>query len=188
MRTYYRIAVLFIGVVLAYCCCVLDAAVATNVDEYTLKASCISNFLKFIDFSQDSLNDTRLPVKVCILGEDHFGPVLDNILGGAVRGRGMEITRINQLEADNMGDMPYHVIFLSKSLNIRTADILKSIDRSNSLTIGESPSFCQMGGMISMSFENSKIKLAINDGAARRAGVKISSQLLKLATRIETRQ
>jgi hypothetical protein len=50
------------------------------------------------------------------------------------------------------------------------------------LTVGEAPGFCHDGGMIAFRLENSNVKLEINPDAAQRAGLKISSKLLALAS------
>jgi hypothetical protein len=49
------------------------------------------------------------------------------------------------------------------------------------LTISEIEGFTQSGGIINFYIEESKIRFEINVGAAEKAGLKISSKLLKLA-------
>jgi hypothetical protein len=49
------------------------------------------------------------------------------------------------------------------------------------LTVSETPEFIGAGGMINFMLEANKIRFQINDEAAKKAGLKISSKLLSLA-------
>jgi len=51
------------------------------------------------------------------------------------------------------------------------------------LTVGETERFTESGGIINFTREGNKIRFAISDDTAKRAGLKISSKLLSLAVR-----
>lgn len=61
------------------------------------------------------------------------------------------------------------------------AAILKKVRGRPILTIGQSPDFLRMGGMINLVETGSRFKLQVNVCAAREAGLTISSKLLKLS-------
>ena len=50
------------------------------------------------------------------------------------------------------------------------------------LTVGEISRFAELGGIINLTIEKNNIRFAINVDSAERAGLKVSSELLKLAT------
>jgi hypothetical protein len=52
------------------------------------------------------------------------------------------------------------------------------------LTVGETDAFLERGGVIAFAMEGGKLRFSINAAAADRAGLKLSSQLLKLAVRV----
>jgi hypothetical protein len=60
-------------------------------------------------------------------------------------------------------------------------------DTSNSavLAVGEEHDFIRKGGIIELFTENNRLRFNINLDNARRVGLKISSSLLQLATRVE---
>ncbi|WP_320171695.1 YfiR family protein [Maridesulfovibrio sp.] len=73
------------------------------------------------------------------------------------------------------------VLFLDGD-NMRViAAILKKIKGLPILTIGSSPEFLSMGGMINLVESGSRFKLQVNVCAARQAGLTISSKLLNLS-------
>ena len=49
------------------------------------------------------------------------------------------------------------------------------------LTVGDGDGFARGGGMIGLFVEDGRMRFAINPNAAQRAGLRLSSQLLKLA-------
>ena len=62
------------------------------------------------------------------------------------------------------------------------AEILQHVQGRPILTVGDSEGFCEAGGVINLVRKERHVQFQINSDAARRAGLKISSQLLKLAT------
>jgi hypothetical protein len=50
--------------------------------------------------------------------------------------------------------------------------------------VGDGDGFAARGGMINFLLEEQKVRFEINTAASQVAGVRISSQLLKLATRL----
>jgi len=61
------------------------------------------------------------------------------------------------------------------------AAVLKKVKGKPVLTIGQSPDFLRLGGMINLVESGSRFKLQVNICAARKAGLTISSKLLKLS-------
>ncbi len=50
--------------------------------EYELKAAFLYNFAKFVDWPPEALESSVSAVRVCVLGDDPFGAVLDQTLAG----------------------------------------------------------------------------------------------------------
>lgn len=73
------------------------------------------------------------------------------------------------------------VLFLNGKNPRSTAAILQKVRELPVLTIGSSPDFMRQGGIINLVESGSRFKLQVNVCAARRAGLTISSKLLKLS-------
>ena len=116
---------------------------------------------------------------IAILGHDPFGAILDETVAGkTVAGRPIEVRRVPRV--DEARDA--QIVFISPSERPNTAAILKALERPGVLTVGDTDGFAQRGGAINFTLQARKVRFEINPAAAEQAGLKVSSQLLKLAT------
>jgi hypothetical protein len=161
---------------------VLSPASAGSPDsrlEYRVKAAFVYNFAKFVEWPQ-AVGYGGKPFVIGVLGRDPFGRILDDTVNGkTVRGRTLVIQRLSSWAQAHECDL----LFVSGSENKRLPESLRGIGRGV-LVVGDSPDFVLSGGMIGLINEDSKVRFEINELAAERAGLKISSQLLKLARRV----
>jgi hypothetical protein len=140
--------------------------------EYEIKAAYLYNFIKYVDWPTSK--DT---VTIGVLGGNPFGPALSPLNGKIVKGRRVVVKEIDSVrDAANC-----QVIFVSSSERQRLREILENLKNAHVLTVGEMDGFAEDGGIINFIEENNKVRFEINPDAARRTGLTISSELLKLA-------
>jgi hypothetical protein len=149
---------------------------ADNVSEYSLKAAFIYNFAKFVEWPQE----TDAVLRLCVLGEDPFGPTLDDLQDKPIGLRKLAVERLPSME--NLRRC--RILFISESESDKLPLILKAIEGSSALTIADTESFLERGVMIGMTLDDNRITFEVNAGAARRAKLEISSKLLRLAKRV----
>ncbi len=116
-------------------------------------------------------------ITIGVLGDDPFGPVLDQTVEGETINHRKLIIQRSQRAADLKG---CHLVFISKSEKSRLADIFDSLGSASVLTVSETENFARRGGIINFYLDGNKVRFEINADAAQRKGIKISSQLLKL--------
>jgi len=75
------------------------------------------------------------------------------------------------------------MLFICSSEKDRLPEIFESLRSSATLTIGESANFADSGGMIQFFMEQTKIRFQINQEAAKKSKLKISSKLMSLSTK-----
>ena len=63
-------------------------------------------------------------------------------------------------------------------------DLHASVEGKNILTVGETSKFLSEGGIINFVTHKNKVRFEINITAAKRADLKIRSQLLRLAKKV----
>jgi hypothetical protein len=147
--------------------------------EYEVKSACIFNFLKFIQFPPDRNEQI---ITVCIVGKEPTGAIISKVLSDKqIGGKRIEIKifpDIAQLLAEGK---KYHTVFLASPVEGDIGAHVASLRNAAILTIGETPDFCQKGGIINFRFDNGKLRFDINLQAAKKSNLKISSHLLKLA-------
>ncbi|ACS79000.1 YfiR family protein [Maridesulfovibrio salexigens] len=78
-------------------------------------------------------------------------------------------------------DEDFRVLFIDVDNPRIIAAVLNKVSGKPILTIGQSPEFLRMGGMINLVESGSRFKLQVNICAARKAGLTISSKLLNLS-------
>lgn len=145
--------------------------------EYQLKAVFLYSFTKYVRWPDRGAEEREEPLHLCVLGRDPFGALLDDAIAGeTVRGRPLAARRLSSVE----GADGCHVLFVSRSASTGLTEVLAALDGKSVLTVGESERFAEDGGIIAMTEQANRIGIVINRGAAKRAGLTISSQLLKL--------
>ena len=78
-----------------------------------------------------------------------------------------------------------NILFVSRDGQADVDAVLSSLAGTPVLLVGEQDHFAREGGMINFVEVDQKVRFEINEAAAKKAGLKISSQLLKLATIVE---
>lgn len=160
------------------------AAESLPLTEYQMKAAFLYNFMKFVEWPGQSSRDTNSPVVIGVLGEDPFGKDLEAVIEGKrINDRPVGIQRFPPGSSPNLCD----VLFIAASERRRLPQLLRSLQNRATLTVGdEIDGFCQMEGMINFVKEAKKVRFQINNKAAERQGLKISSKLLRLGVPIES--
>jgi len=155
----------------------VGAAQPEAASEYELKAAFLYNFARFVEWP-----DAALPagarLTICVLGSDPFGPVLEETIADKqVAERGLVVRRL----APGEGPGGCHILFVSAAEEAAFARVVPALAPLRVLTVGEAEDFAERGGMIQLVTRDRKIRFRINVDAADAAGLRISSQLLRLA-------
>ena len=73
------------------------------------------------------------------------------------------------------------MVFIPATEKDQANKIVRGLKGSSTLTVGETEGFAGLGGIINLTVEGNKVHFEVNQLAAQRAGLKISSKLLSLA-------
>jgi hypothetical protein len=150
--------------------------------EYEVKAAFLYNFARFVEWPAEAVRAE--PFVITVLGRDPFGTVLDETVAGkTVAGRPIQVKRASRV--DEVSDAS--IVFVSASENKDLPTILKALDRPGVLTVGDMDGFAQRGGAINFTVQSRRVRFEINPASAEQAHLKMSSQLLKLATLVPPR-
>ena len=154
------------------------SAAAESRLEYEVKAAFLYNFAKFVEWPVGAFPDADAALELCIYGDDPFGPVIDHIVRGrTVQGRPIIVQR----KAETTSLAGCHLLFVGPVSGEEVARIVQLTGGTSVLTVGETDRFVDAGGMIRLFVEGGKVRFEVNAGAAERAELRVSSQLLKLA-------
>jgi len=147
--------------------------------EYEVEAAYLSNFGRFVEWPRPVAAGENFDL--CVLGQDPFGPLLDSALKGeSIGGDSLVARRITSVE----NARSCRVLFISRSSEGHLAEILQEVRLLNLLTVSDIAGFTRRGGIIEFVLQEKKVRFEINIAAAKRAGLTLSSQLLKIATSV----
>ena len=154
------------------------AADPQTLTEYQIKAGFFFNFTRFVDWPESAFVTASSPILVCVLGETPLTDLVTDVaLGKVVNGRAVSIRRVKA--SDDLRRC--NLLFISAEEERHTAEILASVKKTNTLTVGETPGFAEAGGMINFSIQENRVKLELNLEATTRAGLKVNSKLIAVS-------
>lgn len=152
--------------------------------EYQIKAVFLFNFAQFVAWPSAAFADPQAPLVIGVLGEDPFGPYLDETVREEVIGGRKLVVQRYRHGADAAR---CHILFISRSETGRLEQIVAELRGHSILTVGDAAGFAQRGVMIRFVTEQNRIRLRINLEAARAANLTISSKLLRPAEIVSAR-
>ena len=156
-------------------------AQAQEASEYSIKAALLFNFAKFVQWPDDAFEGSDAPFVMGVLGDDPFGESLNVLKDKTVRNRKLAVKRYKRI----VDIKKCHILFVGSSEKDRLEEILKSLGNQSILTVGELESFIEFGGIIGLITVNDNIRFEVNATAAKSSNLKISSQLLKVASKVK---
>jgi len=146
--------------------------------EYQVKAVFLFNFAQFVEWPPEALPSADAPIVIGVLGNDPFGPILDEtVRGESVRGHPLTVRRFRRVEEVEA----CHVLYISTSESRRLDEIVEHLRGRGILTVSDSERFMVRGVMIRLVTDRNRIRLRVNLDAAKAAGLNISSKLLRSA-------
>jgi hypothetical protein len=150
----------------------------SQLSEYKVKAAFLFNFTKFVEWPPESFARPDAPLVIGVFGENPFGADLEAMIHNkTVNNRSLETRQFRSpAECTNC-----HVLFVGAAEKGRLKEILEKLRNSSVLTVSETDGFTEAGGMINFVRDGTKFRFQINNDAAKKANLKISSKMLGLA-------
>ena len=149
--------------------------------EYKIKGAFLYHFLSYIDWPKEAFEASNSPLVIGIFGEDPFGSILDKIAyTKQIEGRPIQIIRssdVHQLRGS-------HIVFVPGTTgNEEEVQLLKAVEGSYTLSVGETARFIENGGSVEFFLEGNKVRFQFNMPIVDNSSLRISSKLLDLAKR-----
>jgi len=152
------------------------------ITEHEVKAAYLYNFARFIEWPESTFATPEAPLIFAVVGEDPLVGALELALKQKkIGGREVVLRRFR-----SAGELPgdptaCHLLFVARSEEDRWPQIRASLEKQSTLTVSDLEDFTRTGGVICFFREGKKVRFEVNIDAACRAGLKLSSKLLKLA-------
>jgi hypothetical protein len=164
------------------CCDLISAQTGRRPTEYELKAAYLYNFGKFVRWPSTVAVAPGEPFLICVLGQDPFGSTLDS----TVQGESIDGKRLAVRQVSNLTDAgKCRVLFISTSEERHLDTILSELSKRPVLVVSDIPDFVNRGGAIGFVKQGEKIRFQVNLVATEKAGLILSSDLLKVAVSVK---
>jgi hypothetical protein len=143
--------------------------------EIRLKAAYIYNFARFVEWPARSGNG---PVRIGVLGKgDLASPLAQVVRGKMANGRSIEVAQFDSMTDSDCCE----ILLIERSESKHIQEIVLALSGKPVLTVCDATDGLREGVMISFRVFEESVRFEINKEAAERAGLRISSQLLKVA-------
>jgi len=150
--------------------------------EYAIKAAFLYNMASYVTWPAAAPGGADEPFVIGVLGTDPFGAMLDEIAATkTVEGRKIVVRRFRGL-ADLA---PCHVLFLTATEAKHLEPVLQKVGASPVLLAADTQGAATRGVHVNFFIESNKVRFEVNAEAAQRAGLRLSSRLLRLARIVE---
>jgi YfiR/HmsC-like len=165
-----------VGAVL--CLAGMPTPCAGQPSELQVKAAFVLNFLKFVEWPSDGPVDPSAPFVIVVIGDDPIGSSLRESTAGRTVGTHPLIVRTGARAADGA---TAQLVFIPQSERRQLPSILHALEGRLVLTVGDTPGYAESGVMLNLVVEDQRVRFEANTAAAARAGVHLSSHLLRIA-------
>jgi hypothetical protein len=165
--------------------------------EYTVKAAFVCQMIKFVTWPKDKPVDANDVIKISIIGPNRFGRAFEPAKTQLLKDKTLVIKEFKLLtppaddaiqqvvwEAYLQSLRTSHIIYIVGAPKEDYVPLLTALRPGSVLVLGESDGFADKGGMINFLPQQEKIRFEVNLTATHAANIQISSQVLRLASRV----
>jgi hypothetical protein len=155
-------------------------ALAQSHDERAVRAAYVYNLMQYVDWP-----DQKSDLVIGFEGDPANGEILRELLNG--RTSNSHLIRV-VLFPPPQDFQSCNILYLGDGSARDMRRTLDSIRGKAILTVGDSEPFARDGGMVALVNTGDHIRIEVNLDATQRAGVRISSRVLNLATIVRSAQ
>jgi hypothetical protein len=158
----------------------LEQRTATGEDD--IKATFLFNFTKFVDWP--ARPPSSEPFRLCIVAEPAFVAIVDRTIEGeSVGGRPLQ----RMVPPSPAAASSCQILFLGRLESDRAERWIAAVRNAPVLIVSESTAAWDRGAHINFFVDHNRVRFDVNADAATRAGISISSKLLRVARDVRGR-
>lgn len=152
--------------------------------EYAVKATYLHKLTPFVEWPSEAFDAPNAPVKICVVGDDPFGDMLDRAVRDRPAGeRPIAVKRLAQVDRNTR----CHVMYVTGSEAQPVGEILEATRGRPVLTVTDAAASPEARGVVHFVLRDGRVRFEMDDRAAAENGVAISSKLLSLAVSVRRR-
>jgi hypothetical protein len=184
MKILYRYTVNWLIALVMSVAVSVTPAKAQEIDEaakYKLHAVFLYNFISSVEWPKLVYSGNAKNIDLCIIGKDTMGAVIDTV---AKKAESKGDVKINVRRNVVNGDIETcNIAYVSASEDANA--VLAKTRGKPILTVSEIKGFSSNGGVIEFILKGTNVSFNVNNKNAKEYGLKISPQLLEVASEVE---
>ncbi len=151
-----------------------------ELSEVQIKSAYVFNFIKFVEWPADTVKPGD-KIRLCVIGNEGLHTSLSALDGRKVGEYELDVI---PRRAGNDSLSVCHVLYIGEQEQRRFIQIIKALGDTSVLTISDIPEFAERGGSIGLLYRENRVLFEVNLATTRKAGLRLSSQMLNLAANI----
>lgn len=156
-------------------------AVESEASEAAVQAAYLFNFARFTEWPAAAFASKTAPLNYCLLGRrEALASAMASLNERPVQGHPLRFSQPERAEDAKA----CHLVFLADPDARHRAQALQALSGLPTLTVSDVDGFTQDGGMIRLLRVGSRLRFEINRAPTQKAGLRLSADLLNLATAV----
>ncbi len=147
--------------------------------EYRVKVGFIYNFAKFIEWPKEETGKDSNSILICIVPDTQETDVFFSLRNKSIGNKRIEVKKHKDVREKDVEHC--QILFLDSKDEAFIKESLLIVKYRSILTIGHMKGFTQAGGIINFFTEENRLRFEVNLDAAKRARIKLGSQILMSA-------
>jgi hypothetical protein len=153
----------------------------SEASEAAVQAAYLFNFARFTEWPPGGFSSKNAPLNYCLLGRrDALATAMTSLGERPVQGHPLRFIQPERLEDTKS----CHVVFVAEPDPKRRTLALQVLNTQAILTVSDIDGFARDGGMIRLMRVGTRLRFEINRTQTQKAGLRLSADLLNLATAI----
>lgn len=158
-----------------------SAAIEPEASEAAVQAAYLFNFARFTEWPPGGFSSRNAPLNYCLLGRrDALATAMNSLNDRPVQGHPLRF-----MQPERVDDIKLcHVVFVAEADPKRRTQFLQALSGQPTLTVSDIDGFAKDGGMIGLLRVGTRLRFEINRTQTQKTGLRLSADLLNLATAI----
>jgi hypothetical protein len=174
---------------LAALCTITTGGLATAAQneplEFAVKAAYLSKFGLYVEWPNTAFSSASSGFNLCVVGEDPFGAELDKATANQrIGSRAIVVRRLKTVERDS----GCHILYIGGADRRSIRQVIETVHGGNVLVVSDQASQAAAGSSINFVIKDNRVRFDIDEDAAAKNGLTISSKLLGLALNVKRKQ
>jgi len=150
--------------------------------EYAVKATYLYKMAPFVNWPPHTFTSPDAPFQICVVGRDPFNGFLEKAVAG--RALGAHRFAVRRLESGESG-ANCQIVFIGYTRPAEIRDVLRAFDGKPVLTVTDSDAVDDSGSVVQFVMDSGHVRFEVDNIAAMRNHLTISSKLLNLALAVK---